>query len=191
MSDKLTLSFRSVTASTVCECSLSCIFRLTEGIAKFIHGLPAARSTVSSKPLTKLVEVSLKSGMFSPQDVSSHRLYIIYGLAVYANGVSEGAGTCVSVVLVFHVLHVPTKCGSTDIRRKDIDSHCSKCPCELVECPFAEAGCKKQHQHCELDEQQHFLLVLKGYSDTRKRLLEMEGKYHYCPKVAEARQGCR
>ena len=80
-------------------------------------------------------------------------------------------------------LTCPNKCGSDLIKRKDMDGHCSKCPQQAVECPFAEAGCKNKHLRCELDahvssnQQQHLLLLMKDYGDTKKRLLEMEGKF--------------
>ena len=42
-------------------------------------------------------------------------------------------------------LKCPNQCGVTGIKRKDMVGHRSKCPQERVECPFAEAGCKKYY----------------------------------------------
>jgi len=39
-------------------------------------------------------------------------------------------------------LPCPNKCGTTGIRRADMDNHRSRCELEPVECEFREAGCK-------------------------------------------------
>ena len=75
-------------------------------------------------------------------------------------------------------LTCPNKCGSTKIRRKDMESHRSQCPQESVECPFAETGCKEKLKHCEVEihmssnQQQHLLLVMKDYRETKRELSE-------------------
>ena len=74
----------------------------------------------------------------------------------------------------------PNKCGSNDIKRKDIVSHRSKCPCELVECPFAEAGCDSDVLRGQLEEhmtssvQQHLMMIMKDNKDTKVRLKETQ-----------------
>ena len=62
-----------------------------------------------------------------------------------------------------------------------MESHRSQCPQEPVECPFAEAGCKEKLNRCQLDahvtssQQQHLLLVMKGYQETKRELFEVKG----------------
>ena len=75
-------------------------------------------------------------------------------------------------------LTCPNKCGSDMIKRKDINSHRIQCPLEPMECPFAEAGCKEKPQRCQLEthmtsnQQQHLLLVMKDYKETKKEVSE-------------------
>ena len=85
-------------------------------------------------------------------------------------------------------LTCPNECGSKKIKRKDMKSHRSQCPQEPVECPFAEVGCKikfkryKLEEHITSNQQQHLMLVMKGYkemkvelSKTKNELLEVKG----------------
>ena len=75
-------------------------------------------------------------------------------------------------------LMCPNKCGSDSIKRKDMTTHRSQCPQEPVECPFADAGCKEKLVQCQFEEhvnssqQQHLHLVMKDYSETKKKLKE-------------------
>ena len=75
-------------------------------------------------------------------------------------------------------LTCPNKCGSDTIRRKDMINHHSQCPQEPVECPFTEAGCKEKLVRCQFEDhmnsnqQQHLLLVMKDYHETKKQLSE-------------------
>ena len=79
-------------------------------------------------------------------------------------------------------LFCPNRCGSKRIKRKDMENHRSKCPQEPVECPFAEAGCKshlRRHQledHMTSSQQQHLMMVMKDYKETKDKLLETESK---------------
>ena len=81
-------------------------------------------------------------------------------------------------------LTCPNRCGPTRIKRKDMDSHRSKCPQEPVECPFAEAGCKSNLRRCQLQDhlsrglQQHLLMVMKDYKETKKKLGKAEAKIY-------------
>ena len=76
----------------------------------------------------------------------------------------------------------PNRCGSKDIKRKDMDSHCRKCPYEPVKCLFAEAGCEGnvlRHQlesHMISYQQQHLLLVMKDLHQVKSKLNETEAK---------------
>ena len=75
-------------------------------------------------------------------------------------------------------LMCPNKCRSDSIKRKDMVTHCSQCPQEPVECPFAEAGCKEKlvryqfEDHINSSQQQHLLLIMKDYGETKKKLNE-------------------
>ena len=79
-------------------------------------------------------------------------------------------------------LPCPNECGSSGIKRKDMEKHRSKCPQEPVECPFAEAGCKsvlRRHQledHMTSSQQQHLMMVMKDYKQTKHKLGEAEAK---------------
>ena len=78
-------------------------------------------------------------------------------------------------------LTCPNECGSNKIKRKDMETHRSLCPQETVECPFAEAGCKEELKRCKLEthvtsnQQQHLLLVMKDYKETKRELREVKG----------------
>ena len=77
-------------------------------------------------------------------------------------------------------LTCPNKCGSRDIKRKDMDNHRSKCPREIAECPFAEAGCDSAVLRCQLKDhmtsniQQHLMMVMKDNRETKVRLKETQ-----------------
>ena len=81
-------------------------------------------------------------------------------------------------------LPCPNECGSKDIKRKDMENHRSKCPQEPVECPFAEAGCKsvlRRHQledHMTSSLQQHVMMVMKDYKQTKSEFREVKEKLH-------------
>ena len=75
------------------------------------------------------------------------------------------------------------RCGSKGIKRKDMDSHHSKCPQEPVECPFAEAGCtggavrrSQLENHMTSSLQQHLMLVMKDSKETKRKLAKTEEK---------------
>ena len=77
-------------------------------------------------------------------------------------------------------------CGSKDIKRKDMDSHRSKCPREPVQCPFVDAGCLSKMRHCELEDhmsvtsvmQQHLMMVMEDCKVTKSRLGIAEAKIY-------------
>ena len=73
-------------------------------------------------------------------------------------------------------LPCPNKCGTTGIRRADMDNHRSRCELEPVECPFREAGCKVQVMRKEFDshmsgnQQNHLIVLLGAYQETKTKL---------------------
>ena len=77
-------------------------------------------------------------------------------------------------------LTCPNICGSEKIKRKDLETHCSQCPKEPVECLFAEAGCKVaiyRHQlesHMTSNQQQHLVMMMKDYKKTKTELHNMK-----------------
>ena len=79
-------------------------------------------------------------------------------------------------------LTCPNECGAVRIKRKNMSSHCSECPQEPVQCPFAEAGCKDHLRRYQLEDhmtssvQQHLLLVMNDYKKVKERLRETEAK---------------
>ena len=74
-------------------------------------------------------------------------------------------------------LACPNKCGTTGIKRAEIEQHRSKCPLEPVECPFQEAGCqvkvvrKEFESHMANSQQQHLLTLMGAF-----RVLEAKEK---------------
>ena len=73
-------------------------------------------------------------------------------------------------------LPCPNNCGTTDMLRRDMANHRSKCELESVECPFHEVGCNVRIVRREFDvhmseNQQNHLLVLLGAFDEKKREL--------------------
>ena len=86
-------------------------------------------------------------------------------------------------------LTCPNKCGSTQIKRKDMENHRSQCPQEPVECPFAEAGCKANIHRHQLDDhmttnlKQHVMLLMvdrkqlkKDFNVVKDKLSKAESK---------------
>ena len=77
-------------------------------------------------------------------------------------------------------LTCPNKCGSENIKRKDMDSHHSECPNEHMECPFTEAGCKGVILRCQLQDhmtsniQQHLMMVMKDCKETKNKLAKAQ-----------------
>ena len=75
-------------------------------------------------------------------------------------------------------LPCPNKCGTTGIRRADMDNHRSRCELEPVECPFREAGCKVNVVRKEFDshmsgnQQNHLLVLLGAYQGAKRELKE-------------------
>ena len=75
-------------------------------------------------------------------------------------------------------LTCPNKCGADKIKRKDMANHRSQCYLEPVECPFAEAGCKKQLKHSQLSAhmasgmQEHLSLIMNDYREVKRELQE-------------------
>jgi len=79
-------------------------------------------------------------------------------------------------------LPCPNKCGTTGIKRADMDNHRSRCELEPVECPFHEAGCKVNVVRKEFDshmlanQQNHLLVLLGAYQETKRKLDESQIK---------------
>ena len=75
-------------------------------------------------------------------------------------------------------LPCPNMCGTTGIRRADMDNHRSRCELEPVECPFREAGCKVNVVRKEFDshmsgnQQNHLLVLLGAYQETKRELVK-------------------
>ena len=75
-------------------------------------------------------------------------------------------------------LPCPNKCGTTGIRRADMDNHRSRCELEPVECPFREAGCKVHVVRKEFDshmsgnQQNHLIVLLGAFQETNRELLK-------------------
>jgi hypothetical protein len=74
-------------------------------------------------------------------------------------------------------------CGASGIKRRDMDDHRSKCPQELVECPFTEAGCTDhalhRHQldsHLASNQQRHLLIMMGAYKQVKDKQMETEAK---------------
>ena len=86
-------------------------------------------------------------------------------------------------------LTCPNKCGPSNIKRKDLADHRNKCPLELIECSFAEAGCTcrmRRHQldnHIMSNQQEHLLLMMKAYQQMKRSLQSTEAKL----EMAEAK----
>ena len=78
----------------------------------------------------------------------------------------------------------PNKCGSNEIKRKDVVDHRSQCPQEPVRCPFAEAGCNvavHRHQvedHMSSNLQRHLLMVMKDNMKMKTELDHMKIELH-------------
>ena len=74
------------------------------------------------------------------------------------------------------------KCGTENIKRRNMKHHRSECPQEPVQCPFAEAGCKEGLRRRQLEGhmtssvQHHLLLVMNDHKRLKERLRETEAK---------------
>ena len=79
-------------------------------------------------------------------------------------------------------LTCPNKCGSSKIKRKDMEDHRSQYPLESVECPFAEAGCKVSvrrqqfENHMTTSLQQHLMLLMIDRKQMKTELNEVKAK---------------
>ena len=76
-------------------------------------------------------------------------------------------------------LTCPNKCGVKKIKRKDMEGHRTQCPQELVECPFAEAGCKvnvrrQLEDHITTSLQQHLMLLMVDRERLKREWKEMK-----------------
>ena len=82
----------------------------------------------------------------------------------------------------FYPLPCPNNCGTTAIQRVEMDTHRSRCQLEPVECPFHEAGCTVRVLRREFDahmsgsQQNHLLMLLGAFQETKKRLDKCEGE---------------
>ena len=71
-------------------------------------------------------------------------------------------------------------CSIAGIKRKELHDHLKVCPEELVECPFAEAGCKERVCRSQLDDhttssvQNHLVMLMGAYKDMKRRLDKLE-----------------
>ena len=74
----------------------------------------------------------------------------------------------------------PNRCGAKMIHRENILKHCEKCPLELVECPFKEAGCtvmpfrKDRASHMVTNQQEHLLRLMGAFQQNKRKLEETE-----------------
>ena len=107
------------------------------------------------------------------QGITGHGIFKIAECGYFGH-----QATCLEVPLA-----CPNECGSKDIKRKDMDSHRSKCPREPVECPFAEAGCTGRvvcrnllEDHMTSSLQQHLMLVMKDSKETKREMQEKLAK---------------
>ena len=80
-------------------------------------------------------------------------------------------------------LACPNECGTSGIKRKDMESHrLNSCTQEPVECPFAEAGCNikllrdQLEDHVSSNLQQHLLLVMGAYKQVKDELQDTEAR---------------
>ena len=87
---------------------------------------------------------------------SSDRIGVNIVLSHTYQGITIHHSTC-----PVYPLTCPNKCGASNIKRKDLADHRNKCPLELIECSFAEAGCTcgmRRHQldnHIMSNQQEH------------------------------------
>ncbi len=67
-------------------------------------------------------------------------------------------------------INCPKKCGASDIKRKNMESHRNKCPLELVECKYLKAGCRdkicrRDYEAHERDNvQQHLQITMESFT---------------------------
>ena len=100
----------------------------------------------------------------------------VYGRK-YKHGFFGGhQSTCLEIPLT-----CPNECGTGPMKRREMEIHRSKCPVEPIECPFAECGCKDKFKrfqleaHLNVSQQQHLLMVMKSYRETKNELHEVKG----------------
>ena len=79
-------------------------------------------------------------------------------------------------------LPCPNKCGTENIKRKDMDGHRKSCPLERLDCPFKDAGCnekivrKDMDRHMERNTQQHILKLFHSHQELVKSNRELEAR---------------
>ena len=75
-------------------------------------------------------------------------------------------------------LSCPNDCGLTDIIRSEMDEHLKKCPLQKTICKYHNIGCKavltneNQDEHDEACMKEHFQLMSKELTHTRKELTD-------------------
>ena len=89
-------------------------------------------------------------------------------------------------------LQCPNRCGAREIKRKNVKSHRSRCPQEPMKCHFEDVGCNSDLRRCNYDghmtskQQEHLLLVMKGYSEMKERLERVEKELEETKKKLKA-----
>ena len=79
----------------------------------------------------------------------------------------------------------------TGIKRKELSDHLKKCPEELVNYPFAEAGCKERVCRGQLDDhmtssiQVHLMMLMGAYKEVKRRLEDFESATKPKPKKSK------
>ena len=72
----------------------------------------------------------------------------------------------------------PNECGTGNMPRKDVSTHCNECPLQRVECTFAEAGCEIKLVRNQLDkhltdnQQTHLIQLMTHYKNVKKETAE-------------------
>ena len=85
-------------------------------------------------------------------------------------------------------LPCPNMCGATGIQRANMANHRSRCELEPMECPFYEAGCtvrvlrREFGAHMSGNQQNHLLVLLRTFEETKKRLSESEKELGICQR---------
>ena len=70
----------------------------------------------------------------------------------------------------------PNECGTGNMPRQDVSTHCNECPLERVECTFAEAGCEIKLARNQLDkhltdnQQTHLIQLMTDYRKSKAAL---------------------
>ena len=75
----------------------------------------------------------------------------------------------------------------TGIKQKELSSHLKKCPEKLVDCPFAEAGCKETVFLGQLTSsiKLHLVILMGAYREVKRRLEDLESASKSKPKKAK------